>query len=599
MKRNGHPLVEFGGQSHRFGLRPPTCVKARDQEPPFMYEIVLLPGRLLAMLGPMGRLLNVELSLSLSLSLVGCGSGGDPKGQASAAQTGSTTRDGATDADATDGGTNLTADATQGDDDSTGDPPPPPPIATCIPGNGTIFHVALKGDDDVGDGTEASPFRTINRAVSVLGPGDTVNIHAGTYTDDTTDNPYVPSVDVGQRVVSVGATLSGTQDAPITLRAHPGDEGSVILDNESQRMGIHALSYDYWQICGLRIVNSRDAGITSYQQIPMDAFDTDRASIGWLVENNYIGQTSGPPGSNVSGIAPWGSHQWTVRNNHIQDVTREESGGASCMQVYGVSEILVENNRMEACALGVFWKDHHVLDAMTREKISESEIRFNRIYASRRGVVTGIRGSFSTEAGLNYWHHNIVIGATEGGMRPDTAGAGDDDPPNDIDPVRYTSGTARIEHNIIDGLDSGFGVVASATDGVILRGNIFVRLTDVLRYQFDTGELTESDYNVVPPQARFVVNVYGNGTGEYLFKDWRGAIGMSDGGAHTTLGTSNPDTNSIIAQTEQLFMDIDSGDYRSSKDSPAVGLMPDGSNAGAYQSGDEIIGLLPSYSAGE
>ena len=46
----------------------------------------------------------------------------------------------------------------------------------------SVFHVAKTGSD-VADGSEAHPFRTINRAAVAAQPGDTVMVHAGEYRE--------------------------------------------------------------------------------------------------------------------------------------------------------------------------------------------------------------------------------------------------------------------------------------------------------------------------------------------------------------------------------------------------------------------------------
>jgi hypothetical protein len=46
----------------------------------------------------------------------------------------------------------------------------------------SVFHVAKSGSDGA-DGSEASPFLTINRAADVAQPGDTVVVHAGEYRE--------------------------------------------------------------------------------------------------------------------------------------------------------------------------------------------------------------------------------------------------------------------------------------------------------------------------------------------------------------------------------------------------------------------------------
>ena len=44
------------------------------------------------------------------------------------------------------------------------------------------LHVAISGSD-VSRGTEADPYRTINKAAQVARPGDTVVVHEGVYRE--------------------------------------------------------------------------------------------------------------------------------------------------------------------------------------------------------------------------------------------------------------------------------------------------------------------------------------------------------------------------------------------------------------------------------
>jgi parallel beta-helix repeat protein len=70
---------------------------------------------------------------------------------------------------------------------------------------------------DNNPGTEAQPFKTIEKAVSSLQPGDTVYIKAGTYRE------------------GVILRRSGTPARPIKIMAYPGDEGKVII-NAAERI---------------------------------------------------------------------------------------------------------------------------------------------------------------------------------------------------------------------------------------------------------------------------------------------------------------------------------------------------------------------------
>jgi hypothetical protein len=76
---------------------------------------------------------------------------------------------------------------------------------------GTTYYVALTGND-ANPGTLAKPFRTIPQGLSVLLPGDTLLVRAGTYTQELFYYNFP----------------SGTSwSAPVTLKAYPGE--SVIL----------------------------------------------------------------------------------------------------------------------------------------------------------------------------------------------------------------------------------------------------------------------------------------------------------------------------------------------------------------------------------
>ena len=66
--------------------------------------------------------------------------------------------------------------------------------------------------NDGNPGTEVRPFKTIERGVQSLQPGDTLLIKAGTYRE------------------TVILTKSGTQADPIRIRAYPGDEGKIIIN---------------------------------------------------------------------------------------------------------------------------------------------------------------------------------------------------------------------------------------------------------------------------------------------------------------------------------------------------------------------------------
>ncbi|MEU0192025.1 right-handed parallel beta-helix repeat-containing protein [Streptomyces afghaniensis] len=115
---------------------------------------------------------------------------------------------------------------------------------------GTTLVVAADGDDS-GPGTLDRPLRTIQRAVDLARPGDTISVRGGTYA--LTDN--------------ITITGSGTASQPITLSPHQGER--VVVDGEklpaghtpvggsiprAERGAIH-MEASHWRISGLEIVN--------------------------------------------------------------------------------------------------------------------------------------------------------------------------------------------------------------------------------------------------------------------------------------------------------------------------------------------------------
>ncbi|MEV3909856.1 right-handed parallel beta-helix repeat-containing protein [Streptomyces canus] len=114
----------------------------------------------------------------------------------------------------------------------------------------TTLVVATNGND-TGPGTLDRPLRTVQRAVDLAKPGDTIAVRAGTYA--LTDN--------------ITIATSGTASQPISLGAYQGER--VVIDGEqlaashtpvggsiprAERGAIHQEA-SYWRISDLEIVN--------------------------------------------------------------------------------------------------------------------------------------------------------------------------------------------------------------------------------------------------------------------------------------------------------------------------------------------------------
>jgi parallel beta-helix repeat protein len=89
-------------------------------------------------------------------------------------------------------------------------------LATPTERSKATYYVEQARGDDAGPGTEARPWRTVQKAADTLKPGDTILVKDGTYVEQA-----VPSL------AGVHITHSGASDAWITFKAYPGHHPRV------------------------------------------------------------------------------------------------------------------------------------------------------------------------------------------------------------------------------------------------------------------------------------------------------------------------------------------------------------------------------------
>src|SRR4029079_19805287 len=87
--------------------------------------------------------------------------------------------------------------------------------APARPAMAITYYVATDGSDSNSGTSTSAPFRTIQRAMNFVAPGDNVQIRGGTYREQ------------------VESTRGGTAAAPVTVTAYPGEtpviKGSVVV----------------------------------------------------------------------------------------------------------------------------------------------------------------------------------------------------------------------------------------------------------------------------------------------------------------------------------------------------------------------------------
>jgi hypothetical protein len=192
----------------------------------------------------------------------------------------------------------------------------------CDPKVGTYF-VAPNGND-AGLGSYDQPFATVNHAVGLAKPGDTVVVGAGTYHE------------------LVSFPVSGTAGAPITLRAQCGER--PILDG---------------------------TGLGGAGEPALIAI-TDRSNI--VVDGFEIQNLQGKNGNFPAGIWVRGSCQdIAIRNNLVHGIVAQNGGnasGAHGIGVYGTKttpseRIEISGNEVHDLVLG--WSEAVVINGNVRD----------------------------------------------------------------------------------------------------------------------------------------------------------------------------------------------------------------------------------------
>jgi hypothetical protein len=121
----------------------------------------------------------------------------------------------------------------------------PPPLP---PSTGTTFYVSTSGSDS-NPGTLTAPWRTIQKALNVLSPGQRALVRGGTYAEDLL------------------MCRSGTASAPITVAAYPGETAVLHAASTSGNTYPVQITGSYFRLGGFVIENAlgtSDANVYMY-----------------------------------------------------------------------------------------------------------------------------------------------------------------------------------------------------------------------------------------------------------------------------------------------------------------------------------------------
>ncbi len=185
---------------------------------------------------------------------------------------------------------------------------------------GRILYVSPNGGDDRSGLSPEQAFGTLQRAADATQPGDTVSIMEGTYTNTRSDYGALLMV-----------TRSGTEEAPIRYRAHPGHKPRLLFDCYQ---GIRIAGASHVEIQGLEIDGGK-AGITL--ELARQYEKENRADC----DNDGI--VIGPPGEFTKPKPQYPHHVRVVGN------TVHHCSGAG-INAYLADYVTIESNTVHSCA---------------------------------------------------------------------------------------------------------------------------------------------------------------------------------------------------------------------------------------------------------
>ena len=403
------------------------------------------------------------------------------------------------------------------------------------------LYVAPTGDD-ANDGSQARPFRTIMKAVSVAGPGDGVHVASGTYAE---------------KLLLEGSAPAGTEEAKITLQ---GEGSPRIVPVRGAGGGLIEVGKPGWVIDGFEldvqgepqfavmfagdVTGSVLANSELHGGTLGGAVTTHAGAKGARIENNHIHdfqRTGSKDGDSHGVIVQAGSRDIVVRNNDIHDVSGDS---VQCLGPEGVSKaapakgLTIENNHF-------YGNRENAVDIKTCHDVTIRNNRMHRFSPSTtaRGEALVVHYSAKdvlVEGNLIYdAAKGIAVGGNREGPPPEgivvrrnrvrdmkTAGGGEGTG------IRVENATGpRVEHNTVSDVQGAALIVGGGTGGaskdLVLKNNLFDGRTEA-RIGAQAPGLQMAG-NIFPGAATFFVD--GKAAD---FTAWRAE------GSDTTSGQADP-----------------------------------------------------------
>jgi hypothetical protein len=270
--------------------------------------------------------------------------------------------------------------------------PAPTPTPTPTPAPSGSLYVAPTGSDS-SSGTLTSPLRTVQKAMNVVKPGQTVVVRGGTYPE------------------WVVAGKGGSSTAPVSLQAYPGEKAMITgrLKITASYIRVSGFVFD-----GATSANASEVLIYVSNGDHVDILDNEIRKA-----NKSAVYLSGSDQSRIIGnwIHDNGTHwnldhgiYWGSGNGGVISDNVIERSFAYNIQLYpGVDNVLVTNNQLSGGGRGGI-----VIDNAGGDTVNGNQIVGNTIFNNREhGVRTG---SDSGPGVGNAVRDNVIYGNPNGNI---------------------------------------------------------------------------------------------------------------------------------------------------------------------------------------
>lgn len=455
---------------------------------------------------------------------------------------------------------------------------PPYSIFSFSSPQSTTYYVATYGNDS-NPGTEASPWRTIQKAANTMGPGDTVLIRQGVYTEmvtpshSGTEGSYITYSSYGSENVVIDAQ-NKTRESCIAVNGQKylrftgltligaGSAAFLAMDNS-----------EYLVLDGLTCQNSR-FGIRLYGKVDPVSHITVRNSIASgnskygiflykrvydsvIGPNNHVFSNGGEDqsygieiGTDYPGNQADGARRITVlgnefNNNEVQGIRTWNAvnvliqnnfchhNGATGIQIEDGSEnIIVEDNRCEYNAQTWEYETGIWIDSSKNVAVRRNNVRGNKI---------GLMVTFSSRVILR---HNLITENNRG--VPNVYNArGLNIKSNSMDVVAVHN--TLYKNGAPESTKGGVSIYEQSP--AVFKNNILADTT--APYDLWVDQDYTADYNAISNARSITV-------------EWKGSRMTWD----QYISASGQDVHSIHANP--LFVAAETGDFRLSEASPCV-----------------------------